>query len=202
MNNYAELKDAVIAWLNREGFADLVAQVDTFLAMAQRKIFWECNFRSLEAQVTATTDVTLLPSDFLRVKALYILDGGTEVQLKGASPQQVRDLRAYTPGKPEKYYLLGSNIVFGPAASEDYTYVLEYYRTLPLLSEFNTTNWFITACPELLLYGALVSASIFLKDDARKQVWEEAFQGVKQAINNSEDYAGFESGGLQVTSVS
>ena len=201
MTDYPSLKAAVISWLNREGFTELEAQVDLFLAMAQRKIFWECNFRCLESSVAADTDTLALPSDFLRAKAYYLYDGATEVQLKGSSPQQVRDLRSYYD-RPSRYYILGTNLVLGPQSNELYSTTLEYYRTLPLLSDLNPTNWFTTNSPELLMYAALVSASIFLKDDARKQVWEEAFQGVKQAINNSEDYAGFESGGLQVTGVS
>lgn len=201
MNNYASLKTSIAAWLNREGFAELEAEVDNFLAMAQRKIFWECNFRSLEASVDSTTATVALPADFLRVKSLYISNDSAIVTLKGSSPQQVQRLKSYGPSMPSRYYLLGTNIVFGPSPDAEYTYTLEYYKSLPLLSEYNTTNWFTDNSPELLLYAALVSACMFLKDDARKQVWEQAFGEVKQAIVGSEQHAGFEAGGLQVTSV-
>ena len=42
-------------------------------------------------------------------------------------------------------------------------------------TEIVTDNWFITAAPQMLLYGALLNADIFLHDDPRVALWEAKF---------------------------
>lgn len=37
-------------------------------------------------------------------------------------------------------------------------------------------NWFITAKPDLLLYGAIAKAEAYLKDDPRMEIWRQKFE--------------------------
>lgn len=36
-------------------------------------------------------------------------------------------------------------------------------------------NWYVTAAPQMLLYGAIMKATAYLKDDPRLPIWQEAF---------------------------
>ena len=37
-------------------------------------------------------------------------------------------------------------------------------------------NWFITAKPDLLLYGAITKAEAYLRDDPRMEIWNRKFE--------------------------
>ena len=46
-------------------------------------------------------------------------------------------------------------------------------------TEIVLTNWFISAVPQLLLYGALVNAESYLKEDQRIPLWQARFQAAE-----------------------
>jgi len=80
---------------------------------------------------------------------------------------------ANATGQPVNYAIRsGSTIVLGPSPQESYDLVLNYYQKIPVLSDSNTTNWLLTAHPDLYLYGALVQAEAFMIDDNRVPLWQ------------------------------
>lgn len=200
MDTYALLKTEVVDWLNREGFADLTAKVDTFLGMAQRRIFRTCDFHCLEASTTGTGAVETieLPTDFQRVKMLYVGVGSGLKEITGGSYHNVITTQAGGPCLPRKYVRQGDILVLGPTPDQEYTYYLMYYKSLELLSDTNTTNWFTDNAPELVLFGALVEACLYLKDDNRAQVWQARFDQTKGDIVASEERSDKEYGGMSV----
>lgn len=196
MDSYDNLKTAIANWLNREGFTALEDMAGTFLDMAQRKVFRECDLKCMEATATGTTADPYVPSDFLRTKALYITNGSTTQEVTGGSYHNT--LPRTGTNTPIKYSLVGSQLVFSPSPDQEYDWTLIYYKSLQLLSDSNTTNWFTINNPELLLFGALAEASLFLKDDVRTQVWEQRFVSVKEAQEKSDLRADKEYGGMAV----
>ena len=199
MNNYANMKTEVTAWLNREGFTELENKVDTFLGMAQRRIFRDCDLRCLEAATSNTTGTSLdVPSDFMRVKSLWIIQGSSPVEVRGSSFADVLRQRLGGTGVPRVYDLVGDTLYLGPEADSDYTYHLIYYKSLELLSVANTTNWFTANAPELVLFSSLLEASIFLKDDQRANIWQKRYDEVKKSVEENDLRADKESGSLQV----
>ena len=52
--------------------------------------------------------------------------------------------------------------------------VIAYFQP-PLLDAANQSNFFTDYTPNLLLYGALLEATPFLKDDPRVQLWGQAW---------------------------
>ena len=46
-------------------------------------------------------------------------------------------------------------------------------------TELVISNWFISAVPQLLLYGALVNAESYLKEDQRIPLWQARFQAAE-----------------------
>lgn len=59
----------------------------------------------------------------------------------------------------------------------DAAYPLEilYYQLPPLLDEEHETNWLTENAPEILLYGTLLEATPFLKNDERIPVWQNMY---------------------------
>jgi hypothetical protein len=50
------------------------------------------------------------------------------------------------------------------------------FKGVTSLSNTVTTNWLLTAHPDVYLYGSLLQAEPYLKDDARIQIWEQAVE--------------------------
>ena len=73
-----------------------------------------------------------------------------------------------------------------PAAAYNYE-VLYYERSQPLDSS-NQSNWFTQYAPQALLYGALLQAMPFLKNDERVPLWKAQYDQVMQVLK-TEDVA-------------
>jgi hypothetical protein len=61
-----------------------------------------------------------------------------------------------------------------PALAYDFE-VLYYERVQPLDSS-NQTNWFTIYAPQALLYGSLLQAMPFLKNDDRVPMWQAQYK--------------------------
>jgi hypothetical protein len=72
------------------------------------------------------------------------------------------------------------------------------FRDVTSLSVSNTSNWLLTAHPDVYLYGSLLEAQPYLMDDARITVWAQIFETVVAQVrrpNSSatlSDYAGLQ----------
>jgi hypothetical protein len=67
-----------------------------------------------------------------------------------------------------------------PAAAYDFE-VLYYERIQPLDSS-NQTNWFTIYAPQALLYGSLLQAMPFLKNDERTPMWQAQYDAIMQTL--------------------
>jgi hypothetical protein len=187
MEDYAGITSSLKHWLNREGFAALESQLPLLIAMAQRRIHEGCDLNAMEevASVTIDSQTLATPADFLRTKSLFIVQGGGTFELEGASAAKVMSYSS--PGRPSRFAVIGGNFYFSPIPDAEYTGQLIYYKSLDILSETTTTNWISENRPELLLFAALLEASLMLKDDARAQVWEGRYQATRMSLLNSEE---------------
>ena len=71
-----------------------------------------------------------------------------------------------------------------PALAYDFE-VLYYERAQPLDSS-NQTNWFTTYAPQALLYGSLLQAMPFLKNDERTGMWQQQYDLIMQTLANED----------------
>jgi len=70
----------------------------------------------------------------------------------------------------------------------DAAYDLEvlYYELPVLLDDAQQTNWLTDYAPNLLLYGALLEATPFLKNDERITTWQNYYQSAANALNTED----------------
>lgn len=196
--NYTSISSAVVRWLNREGMTNLTDEVELLIEFGQRRIQRTCDFHAMEEVCTLYIDAqdVEFPSDLDRVKNIHILQGTDSYEVVGAPTNTVLDYT--TTDMPHTYAIVGDKLYFGPPPSQSYEARLVYFKKLPILSSTETTNWFSENAPELLIFATLVEACLFLKDDARAQVWEMRYQQVKSDIEKSEERADREGGSLRV----
>jgi len=87
-------------------------------------------------------------------------------------------------GAPRFYaYYDYSNVIVSPTPDAAYAFEWSYYAIPPLLSDDQQTNWITNYLPNLLLYGALVQAEAFLKDDTRLATWKAQYEERVQRLN-------------------
>ena len=81
-----------------------------------------------------------------------------------------------------------SHWLLAPTPDAEYPFEILYYELPPLLDENVQTNWITEYAPQLLLYGTLVEATPFLKNDERIPVWQSMYDRAA-AMLNGEDLA-------------
>jgi hypothetical protein len=69
-----------------------------------------------------------------------------------------------------------------PTPDSAYTYEVIYYERVQPLDSTNQVNWFTQYAPQALLYGSLLQAMPFLKNDSRITIWQAQYQGIMQAL--------------------
>ena len=75
-----------------------------------------------------------------------------------------------------------------PTPNADSTLEVMYYEQPRFLGEDFQTNWLTEYAPQLLLYGTLLEATPFLKNDERINVWQSMYDRAA-AMLNGEDLA-------------
>jgi hypothetical protein len=199
ITTYATLKTAVADFLNRD---DLTSVVPTFIALAeadmQRKVrHWRMETRSA-AQLD--TQFSAIPSDWAETIRFYLTSGETaRLELLSHAELLDRKQRAgAVNGQPYYYAMTGSQFELYPVPDGVYTGELLYFAKIPALSDAATTNWLLTDSPDAYLYGALVHAAPYLKDDARIQVWAALYQSAIDNLNAASDSARYSGTGLRM----
>ena len=194
---YTEIEADVVSWLNRTGFTALEDLVETFIELAQRRIWRKADLNAMLTEVSFDTSTAALPADLQRVHTMTIPNGSRLVEVNGAPLKKVIQ-EGNVVGVPCFYAPVGLNFRFGPTPDTTYPVDLVYYASLPNISTTVATNWVSDNNPELILFGALLEACLWLKDDTRAAVWEGRFQETLANIENSENKMGYEDGALRV----
>ena len=81
-----------------------------------------------------------------------------------------------------------SHWLLAPTPDAEYPFEILYYELPPLLDDEVQTNWLTEYAPQLLLYGTLLEATPFLKNDERIGTWQQ-FYDRAAAMLNGEDLA-------------
>ena len=185
--NYTELKASVADFLNRQ---DLTAVIPTFITLAEADLNRNVRHRSMLARSTASLDTqfTELPEDFLEAKNIQ-LNSSPVISLRYVTQEHADLVRAqYATGTPKYYTIVGDTIEVVPVPDSEQTIELVYYRRIPKLDTYET-NWLSETYPDAYLYGALLQAAPYLKDDERIGVWGSLYSKVLTDLNFSSDRA-------------
>lgn len=186
---YAGLCAKIADTLNRQDLAAIIPDF-TVLATARlsRNLARMRHPKALthDTSLVATGALTPAPSDFVAPYKLGVSNNPTYApRLEFLSPDEVDALTPVQLTGPIRYYtLVGANFEFIPRPSSVAPANLDlwYFAALPGLDDTHTTNWLLSAHPDLYLYGSLVHSAPYLKDDARVQVWETMYQTILSEV--------------------
>lgn len=195
ISDYAGLKSTIADYLARD---DLTSYVPNFIQNAENKLYRTLNLRNEETalSVSISSGVAAVPSDFKALKFAYY-DATPEYLLRWTSINEIyEDYPDRTEtGYPRIISREAGNFVFGPS-SIDGTLKGVYWAKLSALSDSNTTNWYTTNAPDVLLYGALLEAEPFIHNDGRVPVWREFYLEAVDTLRKENDNAEVSHGSL------
>lgn len=170
-------------WLDRD---DLTDKIPVFVQMTEAMFSRELRAPLMERSVTfeATSEDTLLPDDYLAMRAIYI-EGSPDRPLRGMAPSALRQEFDGSTGTPVAYCLVSGAIRLVPPPSDAILLTMDYWATLDPLSVFAPSNWMLERHPDAYLYGTLYHAEAFLDNATRAAQWKGLLDEVLAKINRS-----------------
>jgi hypothetical protein len=176
LNTFAGLKATIADYLNRD---DLTTIIPSFISIAEAKFNRKLRVRQMitRAEGQIETAFFAYPADWLEAKEFQLNTNPiTRLQfVTEAQGDELKSTRYTTVGQPAYYTITGSQLEFIPTPDTTYSAELTYYAKIPALSDSNTSNWLLAYAPDLYLYGALIEATPYLKDDERLPVWSQMY---------------------------
>jgi hypothetical protein len=189
--NYAQLQSNIADFLNR---TDLAAVIPTFIGLTEAQMERALRVRQMIGRSTAPIDTEYgaLPADFLEAKTFKITSSRPIQPVEFVTPEQMDDaqqLNANAQGIPKYFTIIGGQIRVHPVPDATYTGEMTYFTKLDKLSNSNTTNWLLASSPDAYLYGSLMQAAPYLKDDERVAVWGTLYNTAIEAIKTADQNA-------------
>ena len=192
LSTYTELKDAIADWLDR---SDLTNRIPDFIALAEARLNRELRIRPMEVRSTMTTTVGQryfnLPGGYLQMRNFQI-NTNPITPLEYITPEMLDRLYgSNTTGKPRAYSLIGDEIQLAPIPDSAYTIEMAFYEKFTPLGDGTsgtvTSNWLTKNAPDVILYGALIEAEPFIKNDERIQLWLTAYKEAIDKIQKADE---------------
>lgn len=199
ISTYAELQQAIENWLARDGDTAVSDRAAEFIALAESQFLYgqEPPFpfpnQPLRARQMLTRDAAFavdaeyedLPAAFIEMRRAKRL-GDPDCFLGYLTPQNADEMVISThTGAPKFFTIEGTQIRFFPAPDTAFTAELLYYA-FTRLSDSATTNWLLTARPDLYLSGALMNAYWYVDQNAERATpFGAQFSGAINALNTA-----------------
>ena len=171
--NYTDLKSSLASWLDR---SDLTSTIPDLITLCEDTLNKRVRIRAMENRATATinSEYSSLPTGFLEMRN-FQLNTSPKQTLRFVTPEYIDTFWAgSTTGQPRVYTFIGGEIQVAPSPDGSYTAEMDYYKKWDIATD--TTNWLLTNAPSAYLYGSLLQAEPFLRNDKRIQVWREMFE--------------------------
>lgn len=191
LTTYAELQASIADWLLR---TDLTVVIPDFITLVEARMSRDPRVRKIVRTDPFTIDAETetIPSGMVELDSLTL--DGDNLRYGSLDVVGVELLQDYhrlygTTGMPRAVAMVDGSFYFAPVPDQSYDAVITYKEGVTALSDGNTTNWILTAHPDVYLFGSLMMAAPYMKDDQRIQIWSAAYeQGVEeihQALQNS-----------------
>jgi hypothetical protein len=197
ISSYSTLQTAISDYVAR---SDLTTFLPNFTQAWEERFLRESDnwgsWMESALSVAIASNVAAVPSDYLGLKIAY-LDGQTSPPLKRISLDQLyqRFPRSGSTGTPAYIARNGANFEFGPIAGSG-TLKGTYYAKPTVMRSFASdaaAHFIIVNAPDLALYGSLLEAETFIKNDKRLATWSQLYSVALEAYRSrmkAEDFSG------------
>jgi len=159
-----------------------LAQIPRFIMLAEQVIASQIKFLG---NLTVNTSNMVTGQPIIDKPARWHKTVSMNVTVNGQkNPIFLRKyeyLREYAPdptatGTPQFYADYDyTHWLVAPSPAAAYDFEVLYYERVQPLDSSNQTNWFTIYAPQALLYGSLLQAMPYLKNDDRMAMWQQQF---------------------------
>ena len=182
LGTYSQLATAVTSWMSDR--TDISAQFDDFLLLAESDINRFLRVREMETTSSLTPDSdgkATIPDGYLEYRAV-IWTGTPRRELKLIDPMQAEALYGYRESDtPRNFTIIGSTIQVLPVSTTAISLV--HYTEVPALTSSATTNWLLTKCPNIYLFGVCRYAHAWLREPEDEAVLNGRFMDEVMKLN-------------------
>jgi hypothetical protein len=188
---YDSLNSTVLQYLERSDPAT-VAAIPTFITLCEFEIAEQ--IKTL-GQLNVATSTMSINNPVLQKPARWRKTVSMNVTTSsGAQPVLLRKfeyLKNYWPDATQTSLPLFysdidyDNWYLAPTPDQAYSFEVLYYERIQPLSSDNQTNWLTRNAPNAMLYGTLLQAMPFLKNDQR-QIFQEKYKEAIAALKTED----------------
>ena len=193
---YNSLVSLISSYLSRSDDST-IARIPDFISQAEQRICRESKTIGLlsyvEGTFTPTESVIQKPARWRRTITFNYGNGPGNNTRNQIRRRTYEYLRSYWPnstetGEPLFYSDYGySNFLIAPTPDQAYPFEIGYLELPVPLTPQNQTNWLTNYAPDLILYGSLLEAIPFLKNDERIQLWLDFYKRALSSVNSQDD---------------
>lgn len=185
---YDSLVENIQSYLERTDAATL-EKIPLFIMLAEQVIASQIKFLGNLTVNTSTmvsgANVIDKPARWHKTVSMNVTVAG---QRKPVLLRKYEYLREYWPdpeetGEPKFYCDYDyTHWMIAPTPSDAFNFEVLYYERVQPLDSSNQTNWFTQYAPQALLYGSLLQAMPFLKNDERTPIWQQQYDLIMQTL--------------------
>ncbi len=189
---YDSLAADISSYLERTDQAT-IQKIPTFIMLAEQVIAAELKFLG-NLNVSTSNMVTgqaIIPKP-ARWRKTVSMNVTVDGKKKPVFLRKYEYLREYWPDDTqtdEPLYYCDYDYehwLVAPTPDAPYDFEVLFYQRVQPLSSSNQTNWFTVYAPQALLYGSLLQAMPFLKNDERIAMWQQQYTAIMQTLKNED----------------
>lgn len=187
VSTYAELQTAIANYLDR---SDLTTRIPEFITLAEAKLNRKLRLKEMHELSTKTlTSASRLVDKPAGCMEIFNIDAKkaseADTEYEPLTSEYARFMyKHYGTGEPE-YYTERSQIEIDKTVSEDWTLRFDCLIKWDIATD--STNWLLTNYPDAYLYGSMLEAEMYVKNDSRFQLWQVNFAEVMKELNELDD---------------
>ena len=188
---YDNLSTNILQYLERSDAA-VVEQIPNFIMLAEFEIAQEMKSlgqqQVVEAAMQAGNPVIPKPARWRKTTSFNITVNGKKQPVFLRKYEYLINYSPDTSVTNTPLYYADydyDNWLVAPTPDENYQFEVLYYERLIPLSSDNQTNWITRNAPNAMLYGTLLQAMPFLKDDQR-QIFQQKYTEAMQFLSNED----------------
>lgn len=189
---YDSLVADISSYLERTDTATL-EKIPTFIMLAEQTIAAEIKFLGnltpMQSTMTMNDPVINKPARWHKTVSMNVTVAGKK---RPVLLRKYEYLREYWPDPTQTdvpaYYADYdyTHWLVAPTPADDYAFEVLYYERVQPLDSSNQTNWFTIYAPQALLYGTLLQAMPFLKNDSRVPLWQQLYRQAMDTLKTED----------------
>lgn len=189
---YDSLVSDIESYLERTDTAT-IQKIPTFIMLAEQVLATDLKFLGNlvvnQSTMVANQPVIDKPARWRKTVSMNVTVNG---ERKPVFLRKYEYLREYWPDPTQTDVPLFycdydyTHWLVAPTPDSAYNFEVLYYERLQPLDSSNQTNWFTIYAPQALLYGSLLQAMPFLKNDDRVPMWQAQYSQVVSTLQTED----------------